>query len=471
MACRLVFVFFAAIAALTAGDWLQLSPANPHYFAYRGKTIVLVTSGEHYGAVVNRAFDYRRYLAEIERKHLNHTRIWTGPYREVEGSFSIANNTLAPRPEDFVTPWPRSQTSGALDGGNKFDLASWNPAFFVRLKDFLREARARRIVVEVNLFCPYYRDDMWKVAPLNVENNVNGVGRVARKDALTLAEPALVEVQDAFVRKMAAELGEFGNLFFEICNEPYAGSVPAEWQRHIAKTLHDAEQDGKRHLIAMNIANGSVRVTDPDPLVSIFNFHYSRPPRSVEMNYDLARAIGMNETGFDGDSDSAYRIQGWDFLMAGGALYNNLDYSFTVGHEDGSFAYLPATPGGGSARLRTQLGILRDWFDRLDLDHMRPDTAVLKGGSGRALSDGRSRYVAYFHQGRVDGKAKPRYTVDGGEHRESVRLALTPGRYEVVWVDPKSGRTLGHTRITVEGDATLESPLYTEDLVLDIHGL
>ena len=34
-------------------------------------------------------------------------------------------------------------------------------------------------------------------------------------------------------------------------------------------------------------------------------------------------------------------MEGWEFLLAGGGLYNNLDYSFTAGHEDGTFR-LPA---------------------------------------------------------------------------------------------------------------------------------
>jgi hypothetical protein len=58
-----------------------------------------------------------------------------------------------------------------------------------------------------------------------------------------------------------------------------------------------------------------------------------------------------------GNADAIYRIQGWDFLMAGGALYNNLDYSFTIGHEQGDFKPDAKTPGGGSAMLREQLGI------------------------------------------------------------------------------------------------------------------
>ena len=38
----------------------------------------------------------------------------------------------------------------------------------------------------------------------------------------------------------------------------------------------------------------------------------------------------------------------------GGGLYNNLDYSFVAGHEDGTFVYPASQPGGGPA-LRRQL--------------------------------------------------------------------------------------------------------------------
>jgi hypothetical protein len=37
---------------------LQLHPENPHYFLWRGHPTVLITSGDHYGAVLNLDFDY-----------------------------------------------------------------------------------------------------------------------------------------------------------------------------------------------------------------------------------------------------------------------------------------------------------------------------------------------------------------------------------------------------------------------------
>lgn len=68
---------------------LCLYPSNTHYFLFRGKPTVLVTSGEHYGSVINADFNYEGYLDELKRNHLNLTRIWVGPYREVPGDFNI----------------------------------------------------------------------------------------------------------------------------------------------------------------------------------------------------------------------------------------------------------------------------------------------------------------------------------------------------------------------------------------------
>ncbi len=53
----------ATLRASAAGKPLALHPDNPRYFLFRGKPAVLITSGEHYGAVLNRDFDYVAYPA------------------------------------------------------------------------------------------------------------------------------------------------------------------------------------------------------------------------------------------------------------------------------------------------------------------------------------------------------------------------------------------------------------------------
>ena len=48
-----------------AAEPLSLHPDNPHYFLFRDKPTILITSAEHYGAVLNPDFDYIKYLDEL----------------------------------------------------------------------------------------------------------------------------------------------------------------------------------------------------------------------------------------------------------------------------------------------------------------------------------------------------------------------------------------------------------------------
>ncbi len=317
-------------SAVAADKPLSLHPDNPHYFLFRGKPTILLTSGEHYGAVLNLDFDYIPYLDELKARKFNLTRTFSGTYREDPAAFGIVDNTLAPTPKRFLCPWARSATPGALDGGAKFDLKTYDEAYFTRLKDFVAQAGKRGVVVELSLFCAVYNDKLWDLNPMKADNNINGVGKAGRLEIYTLNnKEELTDLQEALVRKIVAELKDCDNLYYEICNELYFGGVTKEWNDRIAAVIADAEKGlPARHLIAQNIANGSARVGEPNPHVGVLNFHYCSPPDAVAMNYGLNRAVGFDETGFRGTADLPYRTDAWDFLVAGGAVYSNLDYSY-----------------------------------------------------------------------------------------------------------------------------------------------
>jgi len=165
---------------------VSLHPKNPHYFLYKGQPAILITSAEHYGAVLNLEFDYVPYLDELKSKGLNLTRTFTGSYVEPQGAFNIAENTLAPASDKFVCPWARSNEPGYANGGNKFDLTRWDTAYFSRLKDFVAAAEKRDIIIELALFCPFYEDVQWKLSPMNENNKVNSVGDIPKDDVYTL---------------------------------------------------------------------------------------------------------------------------------------------------------------------------------------------------------------------------------------------------------------------------------------------
>jgi hypothetical protein len=222
-------------------------------------------------------------------------------------------------------------------------------------------------------------------------------------------------------------------------------------------------------------------VENPHPAVSIFNFHYSRPPESVALNYGLNKVIGLNETGFDGPADVTYRIQGWDFVLAGGALYNNLDYSFTVDRPDGTFQPDPKTPGGGSPALRRQLQILKDFVHSFDFVRMTPDASVIQGGVpagavARALVERGKAYAVYIHHGapgygHTDQPApsRPAYRVAEGSQQTKLELELPSGSYKVEWVGTRTGKVEKTEQIKSSGGRqTLVSPDYTEDIALRV---
>jgi hypothetical protein len=294
---------------------------------------------------------------------------------------------------------------------------------------------------------------------MNRINNINLKDSVQKDNVYTLNKNGgLLKIQEVLVTKIVNELKSFSNIIYEICNEPYFGGVTMEWQHHIADVITETEKSfSSHHLISQNIENGSKLIIDPHPAVSVFNFHYASPPVTVAMNYNLNKVVGDNETGFAGNADSTYRREGWEFILAGGALYNNLDYSFTVGYERGTFAYPSSQPGGGSKALRQQLSHLQKFITKFDFVRMKPDSTVVgllpKGARAQVLAEAGRQYAMYFC----------------GAHVSEVQLNLAKGNYLIEWIDPVTGGVLGHFSFKHPGgQAHLTTPAYSEDLAVSV---
>ncbi len=80
--CLLASTLIAAAESTAEKGVLRVCPDNPRYFLWQGRPTVLVASGEHYGAVMNQDFDFRKYLLTVEAAGLNHTRLFLGDYVE-----------------------------------------------------------------------------------------------------------------------------------------------------------------------------------------------------------------------------------------------------------------------------------------------------------------------------------------------------------------------------------------------------
>lgn len=463
---------------------IRLDPVNPHYFQFRGKTIALVTSGEHYGAVLNRAVDYKLYLDTMASEGMNETRLFGGSYVEVPGkSFGILRNDLAPAPGAFIAPWARSDQPGFAGGGNKFDLEHWNPEYFTRLHDFLTEASRLGVVVEISLFSSQYGDAQWALSPFNPANNVNSVQIADWKKINTVDNGGALRYQEAYVRKLVHEVNGFDNVIFEIQNEPWsdrpvtvgvinpylfppgrnqfpnsvdvADAASIDWQTTVASWITTEEASlPNRHLIAQCYANFRAPVSVLVPGASIVNFHYAHP-EAVTWNYGLDKAIAYDETGFLGRDDAAYLRQAWNFMLSGGSIFDALDYSFSPEHEDGTDT-APNGPGGGSPALRRQLRILSEFLQALPLEHMRPDSQSVISAPGvlpHALAWPGHTWALY-----LDGKGPT-----------TLKLALPSGQYSLQWIRVEDGSVVARRTLRLSGDAAQpDSPLFDDGIALRI---
>lgn len=444
---------------------IQLHPENQHYFLYKGEALALITSAEHYGALLNLDFDYHTYLKTLAEEGMNYTRIFTGSYFEIAGeSFGIQNNTLAPKKTSIITPW-----GIVVDGRStnwNYDLSSWNVAYFQRLHDFMATAAEYDIIVELTLFSSIYRDEHWDICPQNPANNINMTGDLDRKDAQTLNNGQLLSYQLSFVRKMVQELNAYDNFFFEIQNEPwsdhavpvynivnkedlkvgdwsykadFADEASMAWQEKIAAVITEEETGlAKKHLIAQNYTNFRASVPEVSEHISIINFHYAWPD-AVRWNYHYNKVLGFDESGFAGSGDQVYRRQAWQFMLSGGALFNNLDYSFFVGHEDGSG--VNSAPGGGSKALRFQLKVLSDFLHGFELEHLHPDLSCVLGSPGLIpfiLSDQNGAYAIFLRATGTENTSLLLETGDGNFVVQSLNT-ITGAYSEPVTMTAKEG--------------------------------
>jgi hypothetical protein len=451
---RLISLLVLAMLTLQGAAPIRLHPENPHYFEWRGKPTVLITSGEHYGAALNRDFDYIPYLDELHKHSFNLTRVFSGTYREIPGSFNITDNTLAPASDKFLCPWARA-------GNDKFDLTKWDDAYFSRLKDLLTEAARRGIVIELVLFCTMYDDALWHASPMNARNNINDVADVSRGEVYSGANQKLTAVQADLARKFANELNGFDNLYFEICNEPYErGGLTKSWNDRIAAAIAEAESAlPNKHLIAQGFPPTDEPIQDLNPRIAILNFH-AATEKSVRLNYQHNCVLAFDETGGSDRSDRKYRSEGWDFIITGGAVYDHLDFSFTTSRPNGSFFPLPGnTPGGGGPQLRQQLAVLKRFIESLEFVHMKPSDNLLKSPpaknqSIRILANHGKSYAVYIQGGST----------------AKIDLEIPPGDYFGEWINTKTGAI--ERTVTVSAKApvtTLESPSFSEDVALRLN--
>jgi hypothetical protein len=428
---------------------LRLLPTNAHYFEYNGTPTILVGATGSYMMVSFLHENFGAFLNQIASSHLNVTRLFCY-VPQVWGNAENRDDAV-----HYIAPWVKT-------GDGKYDLDHWNAAWFRRLKEYVSHARARHIVVEIVLFTQMYNDWTWTHTPLYAGMNVQGVGNVTWDQFTTMTDPTLVARQEALVHQIVTELNGYNNVYYEISNETRGGP----WLRHILKTITDTESAlPKRHLIGFQ---------DPsdlqDPAITVHNFHYTWGASWVGAMEALDRfgtlnaPLAFNETNVtfrDATTDQA-RIEAWEFLVGGGALYNNLNWDWQTAEAHS---------------LREQLRVLKEFLGGFHFGTMTPDVSILmagipSGARARVLKQVGHQYAIYLHHGQDPTNSHSGYTPAYGTYQAHLSVRLPAGAYTAEWVSPAHGVTLSHqTFMHSGGNRALQSPTYALDIALRIKSL
>ena len=486
---------------------IKLHPENPHYFSYKGKPLVLITATEHYGAVINRNFDYISYLDETVDKKGTLSRCFL-LFRELQ-VFDSSQHLVPQNPHspckplagEYVAPFLRTGPGFASDGYPKFNLDKWNPEFFERLHGFLTEADKRDVIVELTLFSNTYHDPVWNLNPFNVRNNINAIGDIAWQDYNSMSDRATFEKQLVYVRKIVEEVKHYNNVYFEVCNEPggsHRGHVSVAeieaWQDAVRDVIREEEAGlTKQHMI-FQMPVGHVRgyYSSLDPLVDestidAINLHhgntfYKNTPllplgRFMERDlmlenicqlwtsfHDAGKPLLFDEdnsasNGLDEESWIIHRKRAWTTLCSGGH-YDMIDFSIQVGGQENG------TPASREM-IRSWMKNLSQFIHSVDFIHMAPvrgfadetpDSTIAV-----ALANPGAEYVIYVVDKREledEGQGEP----CGG----TIAFSLPGGSYEAKLYDPVSAEYTGEASRLDGGDVSLALEAFTHDIVLHI---
>jgi len=461
---------------------IGVSEKNPHYYRYKGKEILLITSAEHYGGVINKAFDYVKYFDRLAEYGLNYTRIYPGAFVEPEGLWISTGDVLGPADKDLIVPWARSNVTGYKKGGNKFDLNKWDPEYFARLRDFITEAGKRDIIVEI-CFYNGMQDHYWSCSPLKNDNNIQGIGDCDPATFHTLENEPLVREQLKYVEKLIVETNEFDNVIYEICDEPTNALTNSHKAFHwieaqIETAIETESRLPKKHIIAQQLEIG-VDFSCDDRVAAIVTQYISLSWRQVggvpALNscYVFNKPIELNETAFIGSwikEDTAdllaiSRLEAWEFMIGGGAGFNQLNGYFQP--------YNPSGENETNLKVLAGLRNLRTFLESFEFVKMTRDLNTVRkssiGASINMMSEKGRQYAMYIHHSFPVFNSGSYYEPNYGPFEPVLTLRLEKGDYTVTFIEPATLKTLKEITVSSDGkNILLACPRYTLDLAVKL---
>ena len=489
---------------------ISIHKDNPKIFSFRSMPLVLVCATEHYGAVMNRPFDFEKYLSDAADKKQTLTRLFL-LFRELQSAWN-PYSTCKPESTEYLSPFERTGPGTAFDGLPKYDLGKYNPEFFDRLHRFMSLASQSGVIVEVVLFSHSYSAEIWRLNPISSENNINDVKKIEWFNYTTKRHAEIFARQLDYVRTVVKELNKYDNMIYEICNEPggnfagHAGAPPSEevndWISAIISEIRTIENKlPHKHLI---VGQEAFKYKLPDEEVNTKDVHQFSEKSFHQMDYDAVNMhplsnmwhkdknynLGKFMTGglclrqlrdyclavysepkplnLDEDNAAArfmdvngwtiHRKRAWTTLMCG-AHYDVIDFSINK--------YLETGTEESQKYIRTWMKYLSEFIHSIDLVHTRPLMDWLKKVPdfvcASVLAVDKEDYCIYLADERENSDSTAGSPIAG-----SLVVDLPQGDYGIGFYSPVSGLYSNKRLVTGGNNISVQIPSFEQDIVVRI---
>ena len=427
---------------------LTKSTVNPRYFQDASGNVVCLTGSHTWNNLQDRSsdggnLDYTAYINFLVTNHHNFMRTWE--WECCKGASYDASEVFNP------VAYARSSTPGAADGGNKFDVTTFNQSYFDRLRSRVITARDNGIYVSIMLFEGWTIYDKgqgvgspWFGHPYNPANNINGINGDTNSDGWGTElhdspSSAISSLQFAYVEKVIETVKDLDNVLYEVSNEDNPSSANTSWQAGIINHIksYETSHGYAHHPVGMTYqwpgGSTSTLLSSPADWIS---------PGTDSGNY------ASNPTDGDGtkvvltDTDHLFGLGG-DGVWVWKSYMRGLNPVFM---DD--LTSEPSTDFRATARQA--MGEIHDWSGLIDLKDMTPQDSI--SSTSYCLAYTGQEYLAY-------------QVASGGAF--TIDLSGTSNTFAVEWFDVTTAVTTSAGTVAGGGVRSVVPP-FSDPAVLHL---
>lgn len=479
----LFFILACVISQLQSqiNGTLKVDSKNPRYFTDNTGRLIYLTGSHTWENLQDmlikgdRSFDFAEYLEMMKKNGHNFMRMWMF---EQPLMASWTSDTINFDP----LPFARTGPGIARDGKPKFDLTKYNPSYFNRLRKRVIDAGKKNIYVSVMLFQGWCLDrtgfgtgNPFPFLPYHPANNINGISVPETNEdfddkpslhSLQIS-PALLQAQEAYVKKVIETVNDLDNVLYEIINE---GGGTA-WQYHMIRFIKKTESTmPKQHPVGMTHRADKVQRNqdlfdspadwispNPEP----FSWKLGDSTINSSFKTDPPQADGTKVILTDTDHlwghGGNYKWVWRSFLRGLNPIFMD-PWDPLPGKEDEAKTTGWIYDEGGITKddrnypeyylIRQNMGYARSVAERIDLRNMLPHAEL--SSTRYCLADPGREYLVYFPESTI----------------ALIDMRNQTGEYSVEWFIPLMNKTVfGPRTITGGGFVKMQPPVSVDALL------